>query len=186
MLRFSMRKSGRRSGGKDDADARCATVRRAGRSGIGAAARNRVWSGAGRPRPERAVPEGWCPGAELNHRHPHFQCGALPTELPGRATRNDAYRQNRYCCPQLQGRPHRGGPSDGPVRQGRPPARPLARHVCLARRTRPCRARRVATGRDQCRADAGNWWTGCHAAYSSSSAACSSSAGSAGSSVGMR
>src|SRR5271154_3582511 len=25
----------------------------------------------------------WCPGAELNHRHLHFQCSALPTELPG-------------------------------------------------------------------------------------------------------
>ena len=25
----------------------------------------------------------WCPGADLNHRHPHFQCDALPTELPG-------------------------------------------------------------------------------------------------------
>ena len=24
----------------------------------------------------------WCLGAELNHRHPHFQCGALPAELP--------------------------------------------------------------------------------------------------------
>src|SRR5262249_49464044 len=28
----------------------------------------------------------WCPGAELNHRHLHFQCSALPTELPGRRT----------------------------------------------------------------------------------------------------
>ena len=28
----------------------------------------------------------WCPGAELNHRHLHFQCSALPTELPGRLT----------------------------------------------------------------------------------------------------
>src|SRR5438309_7498706 len=27
---------------------------------------------------------GWCPGAESNHRHLHFQCSALPTELPGR------------------------------------------------------------------------------------------------------
>ena len=26
----------------------------------------------------------WCPGADLNHRHLHFQCSALPTELPGR------------------------------------------------------------------------------------------------------
>src|SRR5215813_9360196 len=25
----------------------------------------------------------WCPGAESNHRHLHFQCSALPTELPG-------------------------------------------------------------------------------------------------------
>src|SRR3989304_7708116 len=28
--------------------------------------------------------KGWCRGAELNCRHPHFQCGALPTELPRR------------------------------------------------------------------------------------------------------
>ena len=28
--------------------------------------------------------EGWWPGPESNQRHPHFQCGALPTELPGR------------------------------------------------------------------------------------------------------
>ena len=27
---------------------------------------------------------GWCPGAELNHRHRDFQSRALPTELPGR------------------------------------------------------------------------------------------------------
>jgi hypothetical protein len=26
----------------------------------------------------------WCPGAGSNHRHLHFQCSALPTELPGR------------------------------------------------------------------------------------------------------
>lgn len=25
----------------------------------------------------------WWPGPESNQRHPHFQCGALPTELPG-------------------------------------------------------------------------------------------------------
>jgi len=29
------------------------------------------------------VSEGWWPGPESNQRHPHFQCGALPTELPG-------------------------------------------------------------------------------------------------------
>src|SRR5262245_18432454 len=27
--------------------------------------------------------EGWCPGAESNHRHVDFQSAALPTELPG-------------------------------------------------------------------------------------------------------
>jgi hypothetical protein len=27
--------------------------------------------------------EGWCPGAESNHRHADFQSAALPTELPG-------------------------------------------------------------------------------------------------------
>src|SRR6266404_2801464 len=32
----------------------------------------------------------WCPGAELNHRHLHFQCSALPTELPGRRARATA------------------------------------------------------------------------------------------------
>src|SRR5262245_60827938 len=32
----------------------------------------------------------WCPGAELNHRHLHFQCSALPTELPGRRSRRTA------------------------------------------------------------------------------------------------
>src|SRR5262245_4071393 len=26
----------------------------------------------------RHVRGGWCPGAELNHRHLHFQCSALP------------------------------------------------------------------------------------------------------------
>jgi hypothetical protein len=34
----------------------------------------------------------WCPGAELNHRHLHFQCSALPTELPGHSL---AGRQTR-------------------------------------------------------------------------------------------
>src|ERR1700732_877026 len=34
--------------------------------------------------------ERWCPGAELNHRHLHFQCSALPTELPGRRARPTA------------------------------------------------------------------------------------------------
>src|SRR5213075_849144 len=31
----------------------------------------------------KAPKEGWCPGAELNHRHTDFQSVALPTELPG-------------------------------------------------------------------------------------------------------
>src|SRR5262245_284221 len=34
-------------------------------------------------RRERGRTGGWCPGAESNHRHLHFQCSALPTELPG-------------------------------------------------------------------------------------------------------
>jgi hypothetical protein len=34
----------------------------------------------------------WCPGAELNHRHLHFQCSALPTELPGRRGRGGVPR----------------------------------------------------------------------------------------------
>src|SRR6202012_1217310 len=32
--------------------------------------------------------EAWCPGAESNHRHCDFQSHALPTELPGRATKS--------------------------------------------------------------------------------------------------
>src|SRR5437763_12619229 len=31
--------------------------------------------------------KGWCPGAELNHRHTDFQSVALPAELPGRRDR---------------------------------------------------------------------------------------------------
>src|SRR6202011_2444953 len=38
----------------------------------------------------------WCPGAESNHRHLHFQCSALPTELPGR-------RALRACAPAERG-----------------------------------------------------------------------------------
>src|SRR5262249_35069952 len=33
----------------------------------------------------KAAPSEWCPGAESNHRPLHFQCSALPTELPGRS-----------------------------------------------------------------------------------------------------
>jgi hypothetical protein len=39
---------------------------------------------------ERGRRDRWCPGAELNHRHLHFQCSALPTELPGRRGRPTA------------------------------------------------------------------------------------------------
>src|SRR5262249_40566862 len=39
---------------------------------------------------EQTRTEGWCPGAESNHRHQHFQCCALPTELPGRRPRRAA------------------------------------------------------------------------------------------------
>src|SRR5579883_1305663 len=35
----------------------------------------------------------WCPGAESNHRHLHFQCSALPTELPGRREAKAAPRR---------------------------------------------------------------------------------------------
>ena len=37
-----------------------------------------------RSSPAKPASEGWWPGPESNQRHPHFQCGALPTELPGR------------------------------------------------------------------------------------------------------
>src|SRR5438094_5382361 len=48
----------------------------------------------------------WCPGAELNHRHLHFQCSALPTELPGRRARRadeeerGVYRGSIPGCPE--------------------------------------------------------------------------------------
>src|SRR5262249_6082794 len=53
----------------------------------------------------------WCPGAELNHRHLHFQCSALPTELPGRrAPRADeeergVYRGSIPGCPEQPATP---------------------------------------------------------------------------------
>src|SRR5262249_18531103 len=48
----------------------------------------------------------WCPGAELNHRHLHFQCSALPTELPRRRARRadeekrGVYRGSIPGCPE--------------------------------------------------------------------------------------
>src|SRR5215831_10534759 len=48
----------------------------------------------------------WCPGAEVNHRHLHFQCSALPTELPGRRARRadeeerGVYRGSIPGCPE--------------------------------------------------------------------------------------
>ena len=46
---------------------------------------------------------GWCPGTELNRRHEDFQSSALPTELPGLATRrlDDARRARRVNLHQL-------------------------------------------------------------------------------------
>src|SRR5579863_3047897 len=52
---------------------------------------------AGITRTSRTVFEKWCPGAELNHRHLHFQCSALPTELPGRLKAARAFAQS---CPE--------------------------------------------------------------------------------------
>ena len=87
---------------------------------------------------ERGRTERWCPGAESNHRHLHFQCSALPTELPGRRTRRAAggrsaarYKGSVSGCPdeparrddgarsaRLMGTPEKGrsrsGPSRGP------------------------------------------------------------------------
>src|SRR5437588_5669460 len=45
-----------------------------------------------------ALWEGWCPGAELNHRHTDFQSVALPTELPGRLPAAP-YRDVAAGCP---------------------------------------------------------------------------------------
>lgn len=47
----------------------------------------------------------WCPGMESNHRHEHFQCSALPPELPGRTrwrtrrARKRPYRRPAKACP---------------------------------------------------------------------------------------
>src|SRR5215831_3303615 len=48
----------------------------------------------------------WCSWSELNHRHLHFQCSALPTELPGRRARRadeeerGVYRGSIPGCPE--------------------------------------------------------------------------------------
>ena len=47
------------------------------------------------------IPETWCPGADLNHRHADFQSAALPTELPGHNSFKKKYTsqiisQNKY------------------------------------------------------------------------------------------
>ena len=52
-------------------------------------------------------PSEWCPGAELNHRHLHFQCSALPTELPGNLgllTGAASYKDWISRCPEQAGR----------------------------------------------------------------------------------
>src|SRR5438309_9434664 len=63
---------------------------------------------------------GWCPGAELNHRHLHFQCSALPTELPGQA--GGAYRESPFLCPDE-------GASDELASVRQRSARPYANHI---------------------------------------------------------
>ena len=61
-----------------------------------------------------------CPGAELNHRHLHFQCSALPTELPGQA--GGAYRESPFLCPDE-------GTSDKHASVRQRSARPSAKHI---------------------------------------------------------
>ncbi len=49
-------------------------------SALGEASRNRPFLDLDYLKSERSD---WCPGPESNQRHPDFQSGALPTELPG-------------------------------------------------------------------------------------------------------
>ena len=71
------------------------------RSGKGCACAGELRTHAQRAQARRAVTrraqarralahQGWCPGAESNHRHCDFQSHALPTELPGRDRVRDA------------------------------------------------------------------------------------------------
>jgi hypothetical protein len=91
----------------------------------------------------------WCPGAELNHRHLHFQCSALPTELPGQhrprigGTRGAPYRVSPSGCPDKQ---------IAPIRATNPPPRafhPRPRPRSPGRHRRP-----RASGGDRCRRSA--------------------------------
>src|SRR3954466_2197712 len=60
----------------------------------------------------------WCPGAELNHRHLHFQCSALPTELPGRrSTERRTKEERRVYRGSIPGCPdERSDRNDPPIR----------------------------------------------------------------------
>jgi hypothetical protein len=66
-----------------------------------------------------------CPGAELNHRHLHFQCSALPTELPGQA--GGAYRESPFLC--LDEDAYRRGASDKHALVRPRSARHSAKHI---------------------------------------------------------
>ena len=73
--RVADRERARKAPPPSDARGRLRGERGASASGLASAKQS--------PEGERRV---WCRGPELNWGHPHFQCGALPTELPRHAS----------------------------------------------------------------------------------------------------
>jgi hypothetical protein len=64
------------------------------RSGLGRTNRNNLENRREPNYSSYCEQKGWCPGADLNHRHLHFQCSALPTELPGRRSTEGGRRRS--------------------------------------------------------------------------------------------
>ena len=93
----------------------------------------------------------WCPGAESNHRHLHFQCSALPTELPGligfELSSGSArrYREGAGRCPEWVRATMRSViAAVRPVRRA-----PRAARLLLRLRSRARHKRRTANGADR-------------------------------------
>ena len=74
----------------------------------------------------------WCPGSESNQRHRHFQCRALPTELPGLEV---APRQKQPGRGQIRSR-QAVRSTRGPATRGLPAWTPCAAGLTL-RESRP-------------------------------------------------